>query len=91
MALGRGIAAAACVGALSLAALGCGAEEHPNEPRPSAASRVSVAINDDGISVRARFPDTATAGPLVTSVVDDIVARARAAVPTASDTAPASV
>jgi hypothetical protein len=47
--------------------------------------------DDYGISVRARFPDTATAAPLVTSVVDDLVARARAAVPTASDATPASV
>ncbi len=37
--------------------------------------------DDDGIGVRARFPDTAAAAPLVTSVVDDLVARARAAVP----------
>ncbi|MBE7160404.1 MAG: hypothetical protein INR72_04080 [Williamsia herbipolensis] len=47
--------------------------------------------DDDGISVRARFPDTAVAASLVTSVVDDLVARARAAVPAASDAAAAPV
>lgn len=47
--------------------------------------------DDDGISVRARFPDTAAAAPLITSVVDDLVARARAAVPAASDAAAAPV
>lgn len=47
--------------------------------------------DDDGISVRARFPDTAVAAPLITSVVDDLVARARAAVPAASDVAAAPV
>jgi hypothetical protein len=45
---------------LGLAALGCGAEEHPNEPRPSAASRVSIAVNNDGISVQ---PERVGVGP----------------------------
>ncbi|MEH3154846.1 MAG: condensation domain-containing protein [Gordonia paraffinivorans] len=47
--------------------------------------------DDDGISVRARFPDTAVAAPLITSVVDDLVTRARAAVPAGSDAAAAAV
>ncbi len=51
MALGRGIAAGACIAALSFAALGCGAQEHPNEPRPSAPTRVSVAISKDAVTV----------------------------------------
>jgi hypothetical protein len=51
MALGRGIAVGACVGALGLASLGCGAEEHANVPRPSPPVRVSVAIHSDSITV----------------------------------------
>ena len=41
----------ACVGALALGALGCGAQEHANEPRPSPPTRVSVAISSDSITV----------------------------------------
>lgn len=41
----------ACVGALGLAALGCGAEEHANTPRPAAPVRVSVAISEESITV----------------------------------------
>ena len=51
MALGRGIAVGACVGALALASLGCGAEEHANAPRPAPPVRVSVAIQSDSITV----------------------------------------
>jgi hypothetical protein len=51
MGLGRGIAVGACVGALSLASLGCGAEEHANTPRPAPPVRVSVAIHSDSITV----------------------------------------
>ena len=51
MGLGRGIAVGACVGVLGLASLGCGAEEHANEPRPSPPVRVSVAIHSDSITV----------------------------------------
>src|SRR3954453_19137400 len=52
MALGRGIVAGACTGALALGVLaGCGAETHPNEQRPSPPTRVSVAIHDDSITV----------------------------------------
>jgi hypothetical protein len=52
MALGRGIAVGGCVGALALAGLGCGAEEHANEPRPSPPTRVSVALHGDEITVQ---------------------------------------
>jgi hypothetical protein len=52
MALGRGIAGGACVAALALAALGCGAQEHVNEPRPAPPTRVSVAISTDSITVQ---------------------------------------
>ncbi|MFI5029017.1 MAG: hypothetical protein ACHQCF_08585 [Solirubrobacterales bacterium] len=51
MALGRGIAAAACVGALALLALGCGAQERPNDPRPSPPTRLSVAISNEAVTV----------------------------------------
>jgi hypothetical protein len=66
MALGRGIAAAACAGTLSLVALGCGAEEHPNEPRPSAASRVSVAVTESSISV---LPERVGVGPAKSQLI----------------------
>jgi hypothetical protein len=46
------LAAGACVGALALTALGCGAEEHVNEPRPSPPTRVSVAVSTDSITVQ---------------------------------------
>jgi len=39
------------VGALALAALGCGAEERVNDPRPQVASRVSITINPKAITV----------------------------------------
>lgn len=51
MALGRGIAAGACVAALALVSIGCGAEEHANDPRPSPPVRVSVAIHRNSITV----------------------------------------
>ena len=52
MALGRSFCAVgACVGALGLASLGCGAEEHANDQRPSPPVRVSVAIHSDSITV----------------------------------------
>lgn len=41
----------ACVGALALLSLGCGAEEHKNEQRPSPPVRLSVAIHGDSITV----------------------------------------
>jgi hypothetical protein len=66
MALGRGIAVAACAGALGLVALGCGAEEHPNEPRPAAASRVSVAVSDSDVSVQ---PERVGVGPAQSQLI----------------------
>jgi hypothetical protein len=51
MALGRGIATGACIAALAVTALGCGAEERPNDPRPTAPTRVSVAIGKDSVTV----------------------------------------
>ena len=43
---------AGCAGALALAALGCGAQEHVNDPRPATPTRVSVAISADSITVQ---------------------------------------
>jgi hypothetical protein len=43
--------AGALAAALALAAAGCGAEEHVNDPRPQAPTRVSVAINETEIIV----------------------------------------
>jgi hypothetical protein len=55
MALGRGIAGIVCAGALALGLLGgCGAETHPNEPRPGPPTRVSVAVHDGSITVAPR-------------------------------------
>ena len=51
MALGRGIATGACIATLAAAAIGCGAQEHPNEPRPSPPTRVSVAVSGDTVTV----------------------------------------
>jgi hypothetical protein len=39
------------VGALALAAAGCGASEHANEPRPQVSTRVSVTIGPSGVLV----------------------------------------
>lgn len=55
MGRGRGRVAAGCVlGALALAASGCGAQEHANEPRPQPPTRVSVTISPNEISVQPR-------------------------------------
>lgn len=42
---------AAAMSALALVAAGCGAESHPNEPRPAAPTRVSVTISEGKITV----------------------------------------
>lgn len=45
-------AALACVlGALAIAAAGCGVEEHANEPRPQIPANVSMTITDSGIDI----------------------------------------
>ena len=43
---------ACALGALALTAVGCGVQEHANEPRPQPPTRVSVAISDDAVSVQ---------------------------------------
>lgn len=56
----------ACVGAVALAAIGCGAQEHANEPRPSPPVRVSVAVNPDSITVT---PSRIGIGPEKTKII----------------------
>lgn len=53
--MGRGRAKAAVaglVGALALAAFGCGAESHPNDQRPQVPLRVSITITPKAITVQ---------------------------------------
>ena len=53
--MGRGrarIAFAAVFVVAALAAAGCGAESHPNEPRPQSPTRVSVTISDKAVIVQ---------------------------------------
>lgn len=56
--MGRGRARVAAVGAavalIALGAAGCGAETHPNDPRPGLATRVSVTISDKAVIVDPR-------------------------------------
>jgi len=53
MGRGRGrVAASFALGALVLAAAGCGAEEHANESRPQPPTRVSVTITPAEITVQ---------------------------------------
>jgi len=63
MVLGRAkVAGGGALAALILALFGagCGAETHPNEPRPAVATRVSVTIGENGVVVK---PSTIGMGP----------------------------
>lgn len=63
MVLGRArVAGGGALAALILALVGagCGAESHPNEPRPAVPTRVSVTIGQSGILVQ---PKVIGAGP----------------------------
>jgi hypothetical protein len=63
MVLGRArVAGGGALAALILAVVGagCGAESHPNEPRPAVPTRVSVTIGKGGIVVK---PSTIGVGP----------------------------
>jgi hypothetical protein len=63
MVLGRArVAGGGALAALILALVGagCGAESHPNEPRPAVPTRVSVTIGKSGIVVK---PPTIGMGP----------------------------
>jgi hypothetical protein len=46
------VAVACLCGALALAAAGCGAQTHPNEPRPQVALHVSVTITPKAVTVQ---------------------------------------
>jgi hypothetical protein len=48
------------VGVLALAALGCGAEERTNDPRPQVASRVSITLSSEAMTVA---PQSVGTGP----------------------------
>ena len=49
---GRVLAAGCAVVALGLIGAGCGAESHPNEPRPQPPTRVSVTVTPKSITVQ---------------------------------------
>lgn len=49
---GRVLAAGCAILALGLASAGCGAEDHPNEPRPQPPTRVSVTVTPKAITVQ---------------------------------------
>ncbi len=54
--MGRGGArtalAVALLGLGAWAGIGCGAESHPNEPRPAVPTRISVSISSGGVTVQ---------------------------------------
>lgn len=59
--------AVACVlGVLALVAAGCGAQSHPNDPRPQVALQVSVTIGTNGITVQ---PQQIAVGPARTQQI----------------------
>lgn len=67
--MGRGrarVAVAVLAGALTPAAVGCGAETHTNDPRPQAPLRVSVTISPRAITVQ---PRTIAVGPARTQQI----------------------
>ncbi|HXS32415.1 MAG TPA: hypothetical protein VN758_01410 [Solirubrobacterales bacterium] len=49
---GRALAAGCVVGAITLVAAGCGAQEHANESRPQPPTRVSVTLTPRAITVQ---------------------------------------
>jgi hypothetical protein len=57
---------AGTIGALALAAAGCGAQTHSNDPRPQAPLRVSVSISPKAITVD---PPTIAVGPARTQQI----------------------
>jgi hypothetical protein len=53
--MGRGrarVGVAGVIVAIALLAAGCGAESHPNEPRPQVATRVSVTVTEKAVTVQ---------------------------------------
>src|SRR6476659_3400742 len=49
---GKAVATGCVLGALALAAIGCGAQEHANEARPQPPTRVSVTLTPRAITVQ---------------------------------------
>jgi hypothetical protein len=67
--MGRGrakVAVAGVIGALVLVLAGCGAETHPNDPRPQVAIRVSVTITPKAVTVQ---PAAVGVGPAQTQQI----------------------
>jgi hypothetical protein len=60
MGRGRVKALLVCLGALALTAAGCGVETHENAGRPAVATRISVAVSDNSITVQ---PSRIGSGP----------------------------
>ncbi len=55
------MAALACsLGAIALLGTGCGASDHPNEPRPQPPTRISVAVSEGAVTVQ---PPRIAVGP----------------------------
>ncbi len=53
--MGRGraiVGAAGILGAIAIAAGGCGSESHTNDPRPQVATRVSVTVTEKAVTVQ---------------------------------------
>jgi hypothetical protein len=48
----KGLAFAAALALAAVFAIGCGAQSHPNEPRPQSPTRVSVTISESGLIVQ---------------------------------------
>lgn len=46
--------AAALIATLALTAAGCGAESHPNEPRPQVSTRISITVSEKAVTVDPR-------------------------------------
>jgi hypothetical protein len=73
------------LGALALLVVGCGVEEHVNDPRPQPPTRVSVAISEETITVQ---PPRIAVGPEPTQQIPQNV---HAKQPTVRSQAPLNV
>jgi hypothetical protein len=59
--------------ALAVFAAGCGAEDHPNEPRPPVPLEVSAKVGKDGVSVAPREFGAGLAVFTISNQTDDVV------------------
>jgi hypothetical protein len=64
---------AAGLAAFALAAAGCGAEDHPNEPRPPAPLEVSAKVGDDKVVVSPSRFGAGLAVFTISNQTDDMV------------------